>query len=659
MKSILLISILLFLCSSSLELKVKKSETVMEFYNSLFAKKKAAMKNSSSGFTSLKNNLASGNNNKFRMASEAKNFYSANEPDDPEKKAEGAEAQKKEEEKKETPSDSTSPTGLGSSSPIIKAPAIGYEGYHKISSKLFQSSNLYPPIKTINDNGQEETVTVKYDSADYRINESFKEGLADRDERDFYFILKEKFLFYKVDDKDLNVLHTFDLEKFNQFKELIPEWQLDTSTYFCFLLTEEMTKYEYKLCSKQLAENRKLLCAIANFHKKELSHCRLNQITGEIERSSNTAIPTVIKETVQDTTILVPLPTRDCNDKWNYINHGDDWECLCKEGVQQSPIDLPDPQSATLSPVTPLFEFDEVSSVNKINTIDGEIKQTENLKLKYNDGALRLMHYNLGKIVTLNGAVYIAEEISIHTPSEHTIQGKRFDMEIQITFYGQSTGDIAKQVVLSFLFQKQAGYYNKFIDDLDFYTLPNKYNTEKNILNNLFIPKILYSFNGDADDELPVMKPFSFYTYDGSLTMPPCTEDTIHYVAAEPIPIGSVVLDLAKEALKMPDMERVDENQNKQTVKDEQVYENYRNTQNVNNRNVFYFDHKKYCGGSINNIIPEKKPQGHYEKIKKKIMHYIYVPSQTPSHIPNSFVVSEQEAKNLANNIKVESNDNS
>ena len=50
----------------------------------------------------------------------------------------------------------------------------------------------------------------------------------------------------------------------------------------------------------------------------------------------------------------------------------------------------------------------------------------------------------MGKIVTLDGAIYVAEEIVFHTPSEHTIQGKRFPLEVQIIHYGQSKGDIAK-----------------------------------------------------------------------------------------------------------------------------------------------------------------------------------------------------------------------
>ncbi len=71
------------------------------------------------------------------------------------------------------------------------------------------------------------------------------------------------------------------------------------------------------------------------------------------------------------------------------------------------------------------------------------------------NNASRTLNYKIGKIITLNGSVHLAEEITFYTPSEHTIAGKRFDIEMQVVFYGRSKGDIAKQVVFSFLFKKK------------------------------------------------------------------------------------------------------------------------------------------------------------------------------------------------------------
>lgn len=629
MKSLIKICFIIFMCSLSSQLKLKKSETMMEFYNSLF-NKNWAMSGSESKSNSELQNLKIKNKSKShnRVSSESENLYKS--------KYKSAKFNNHEDAQNKTESD---------------APL--FNGYLKISSKLFKIPSLFPPIRIINEDGVEQTMEIFVDKDEFRINQTpLAATNSTLDDRDFYFTLTKTHFFYTVNDKDVNVLQTFAISDY-KISELPAEWQLDGTAYNCFELKQRMTNYNYKICGKDKTTVSKAMCDIADLIPYEINSCHLNEIAGINEEQVAKIPPTTITETIEEATILVPLPSKICNDNWNYENHGDDWECQCKDGMMQSPIDLPDPKEAILSPVTPLFQFDEVNAKNTITTIDGEIKANEYIKMKYSDGALRIMHHNLGKIVTLNGAVYIAEEITVHTPSEHTIKGKRLDMEIQITFYGQSKGDIAKQVVLSFLFEKKAGYYNKFLDDLDFYNLPNQYFKEKEILNNIFIPKILYSVNGDSPDDLPVMKPFSFYTYDGSLTMPPCSEDTIHYVASEPIPVGSVVLDLAKEALKMADMEEVNsETGEKRRIQDLNTYENHRNTQNLNNRGVFYFDHKRYCGSSINNIIPQKrKEKGHYERVKRKVSEYIYVPGKDPSHIPGAFVVSENESRGYSENV--------
>merc|ERR1712032_497093 len=89
------------------------------------------------------------------------------------------------------------------------------------------------------------------------------------------------------------------------------------------------------------------------------------------------------------------------------------------------------------------------------------------------------------------------------------------------------------------------------IDDVDFFNLPNPSSTTRNIANNLYLPKVFFS---SGDSEPPHMKDFSFYTYQGSMTSPPCTERTIHYVASQPIPLGTTALTLFKEATRIPDM---------------------------------------------------------------------------------------------------------
>lgn len=343
--------------------------------------------------------------------------------------------------------------------------------------------------------------------------------------------------------------------------------------------------------------------------------------------------------------IIIPSPTPICNAGWDYRQHGNDWECQCAEGYEQSPIDLPPKNEATLAPIKPVLNYeivspeDDTQTIDRINTVTSQDSVDTSIKIRYHNNAIKIIAPNIGKLVKLDGSWFTAEEIQFHTPSEHTIGGERYDMEMQIIHYGKSQGDIAKQAVLSFLFKKTPGKYNKFIDSLDFYSLPNPTNNYRELYNDIYIPNVLYSSD---DDQIPVMKPFSFYTYEGSLTFPPCTERTTYYVAADPIPLSSTALSLFREALRRPD--QMDERGNL-VIDTSPIPENFREVQPLNNREIFIYDHLKYDCPQFAKRTPKVQPQGHYEKRIKEVTQYIHVNSNVPTGIPGSFVVSESEAR--------------
>lgn len=70
---------------------------------------------------------------------------------------------------------------------------------------------------------------------------------------------------------------------------------------------------------------------------------------------------------------------------------------------------------------------------------------------------------------------------------------------------------------------------------------------------------------------------------------------------------------------------------------------NIRDVQPLNGRSVFFYDASN-CK-TKNSVVPEKKPTGHYEKVHKKSTEYFFVNSKDPSWLPDSYVVSESEAK--------------
>lgn len=491
-----------------------------------------------------------------------------------------------------------------------------------VSSKAFRDPRKFPPI-SLKDNSQ---VRIEVDLKDFRINSAAgNPEMQDKlpSNKFFWFRLSGLNIYYSSTKTDINILGAISIDSLSS----VVNTGTDASTEYittCFTVSDH-AKDEWKICGLDEVVVKKWYCQIKSFLKEEdLVICP----------KTDGSVPIVEKViNITQPIIIIPIPTRQCNQGWNYQKDGNDWECDCAEGREQAPIDLPDIKEAVDSAVRPLFQYEVVDAKTTSESIDG-IMANSKLQFQLKENLLRIFHNKFGKIVTMDGAVYYAEEIVFHTPSEHTIKGKKYDMEMQVIHYGQTQGDIAKQIVLSFLFEKTPGKYNQFIEDLNVFDLPNPTNTVKDIDGKIFIPNI---FKFSEEDDISAMEPFSFFTYQGSLTMPPCTEDTIMYVASQIIPIGSTALQLFQEALRIPDL--MDQRGN--VIVSDWVAKTARKTQPLNGRPVFHFDHEKFCPPA-----PKKTQEvnGHYEKVRKAITNYFYVSNNEPSGLPNSYVVSEDEA---------------
>lgn len=483
------------------------------------------------------------------------------------------------------------------------------EAWLRIQSYSFADEKSFPTVALPNKQFDD----VKFDKDRFRIN-VLKTNDTNKPELYFYFRMNKDHIFYSATDDDINVLGAIDFEMAKSTQRN----KLNDDCFEIFMKTND----EFNICSKDFATRDRWYCETAKRLKIVDQFCE--------ERISANFQPTfIVEQKVYQPIILIPQESPHCNQDFTYAKSGSDWECQCKEGREQSPIDIVT-KNVFKSPAIPVFSFEEVAAVSPITSLDGTMVAKEHIKIKYWGNAIRIFHTNFGKVVTLDGTVYHAEEIIFHSPAEHTINGVRHEMEMQVVAYGQSKGDIAKQVVISFLFEQKPGVYNKFIDDVDFFNLPSKYFTEKDIVNNLFIPKVLYSSDSE---EMVTMKPLSMYTYQGSLTAPPCTERTIHYVLANPIPIAHAVVTMLKEAL------RTDDNQNADDIS------NIRETQPLNDRTVFFYDASNCRTPTY--FEPEPPKTGHYEKVPKQVTEFFYVNGDEPSGIPDSYVVSENEAKGI------------
>jgi carbonic anhydrase len=515
--------------------------------------------------------------------------------------------------------------------PYLKIGKAIFKNWFYILSSSFSNNKKFPTIHS--EYGE---FLIKYQKKNFkRINPLYKKGLLIPNKYSFYFRLSKYYIWYSFNRINLNIIgrisieNIFDLKFLNRNKE------------YCFNIIEK-SKDSWIICKEDKLIVINWFCKIikfARFSKDKYDRCDYKKYKGKIKNEK------VLIKTITQPFIIIPTATHTCNQGWTYERKGNDWECLCKEGLEQSPIDLPPIDKAIESDTKPIFEYDKVDPIMSTDYEPTKLNSGDYNVIIFENEALRIKHPNFGKIITLDGTVYIAQEIVFHTPSEHTIDGVKFDMEMQIIHYGKSTGDSLKSIILSFLFKEKPGAFNKFFEKLEYFNLPNPKNKSRKLSQTLFIPEILQE-NGDFED-FNFIKPFNFYSYQGSHTAPPCDEKTIHYVASNPIELSSTTLKMFKESLRIPD--QIDSKGNINDSNKSTLFENNRSTQALNGRAIFHhyylncnFFGKIKQGGDIK--------KGHYEKIIKTAVEYIHVNRDIPSGIPNSFVVTNKEAEALEEN---------
>ncbi len=499
-----------------------------------------------------------------------------------------------------------SPSASGASPTAKTGPNGMLEDWWQIASPMFQNPNRFPDVTLMNG----KKVSIHTDDKDFRINDAYPTITESKPSSDlyFWFRLSGLHIYYSSSTTDLNILGAIGIADINDSNGME-----DENGLYCIDIDDDEL-HKWHICNAYKETRNKWYCKIDTLLEKFDPQC--NNATGP-----STANVTIIEKNITQPIIIIPTPSKSCNEDWNYAFAGSNWECDCEEGKAQSPIDIP--KTPIDSPIRPMFQYEQIN---------------DDIDIAYEENMIRVSkkNSNFGKLVTMDGAVYQATEIQIHTPGEHTIDGKKYDMEVQIIHHGITKGDIAKQAVLAFPFEKTPGVYNKFIDDLYFFDLPNPV-TKKKDLQVIYIPRILYT-DETKTDEINAMKPFSFYTYTGSLTSPPCYEDTIMYVA-KPMQIGSTAISLFEEALRKPDV--IDSNG------DVEVYntlpDSARKIQERNGRPVFFYDHQKYCGQDP--VKTAKHHEGHYERVDKVATNYFYVGGKDPSKFPGAVVVPEYEAK--------------
>ncbi|OEL31774.1 Alpha carbonic anhydrase 7 [Dichanthelium oligosanthes] len=189
---------------------------------------------------------------------------------------------------------------------------------------------------------------------------------------------------------------------------------------------------------------------------------------------------------------------------------------MCGQGKHQSPIDIVTKQAVPNPNLDSLTRTYAAANATLVN--DGH-----DITLKFD-----------GKVgtITVSGKVYSFEKLHWHSPSDHTINGQRFPLELHLV-HKSADGAVA---VIGILYQLGA-------PDSFYYQLKSK----------------LGEMAGDkcnfAEEESHVeaglihlrslqKRTGSYFRYTGSLTAPPCTENVVWNVLGK-------VRQISKEQLRL------------------------------------------------------------------------------------------------------------
>ena len=180
---------------------------------------------------------------------------------------------------------------------------------------------------------------------------------------------------------------------------------------------------------------------------------------------------------------------------------------MCSQGRNQSPIDLSGAVDANLEEL--ILDYPNRGIVGEVN--NGHTIQ-ENL--------------NPGNFITIQGQKYEAKQFHFHSPSEHRIDGKSFPLEIHLV-HSNAEGQLA---VVGLMFDE--GEENSMLDQL-----------------NGFRPAGMEPYTGPVDYNLVVSSLDQYYTYNGSLTTPPCSEGVLWVVLKNPITASKEQIDRVHDAM--------------------------------------------------------------------------------------------------------------
>lgn len=194
---------------------------------------------------------------------------------------------------------------------------------------------------------------------------------------------------------------------------------------------------------------------------------------------------------------------------WGTIDQSFD---ACLSGTSQSPIDI----SGAVRGGGPALQFDypdnELVVENTGHTIEVPIPADN------------------GNTLRIRNSVYTLTQYHFHAPSEHTLNGKHYDLEVHLVHK-----NAAGQTAVVGVFMNVGSEPRDLVDDV-FHNAPDVAGEETDV-----------GIESNAKDLLPGSQPghggspfviTRYYSYAGSLTTPPCSQGVRWLVLKDPVTVS-------------------------------------------------------------------------------------------------------------------------
>ncbi|KAJ3019722.1 UNVERIFIED_CONTAM: hypothetical protein HDU68_010529 [Siphonaria sp. JEL0065] len=206
----------------------------------------------------------------------------------------------------------------------------------------------------------------------------------------------------------------------------------------------------------------------------------------------------------------VEQPHMERRASWSYegesgVDHWGKFNTVCEKGEYQSPINfegekftIKEKPKLEWASLTKPFEF-----LNNGHTVQLQLKQSTPTLLSHQ----------------INNLDYIVQQVHFHSPSEHHIDEKYFELEAH--FVHASADGKLNVIGIFFEIGEPSPWIAQFVDNI-----PATANATTQVQSLDMTPVI--TAIGDAE----------FFSYTGSLTTPPCTEGVLWLVARKPLTIS-------------------------------------------------------------------------------------------------------------------------